>query len=69
METIDVAIRFARAFLFDGKERIVPTKYTHINLIAIFLAKGDVAIKEIDISGTKNASEAKEIIKSVIDGE
>ena len=27
------------------------------------------AIKEIDISGTKNASEAKEIIKSFIDGE
>ena len=27
------------------------------------------AIKEIDISGTKNANEAKEIIKSVIDGE
>ena len=27
------------------------------------------AIKEIDISGTKNANEAKEIIKSFIDGE
>ena len=27
------------------------------------------AIIKIDISGTKNASEAKEIIKSVIDGE
>ena len=27
------------------------------------------AIKEIDISGTKSASEAKEIIKSFIDGE
>ena len=27
------------------------------------------AIKEIDISGTKNAIEAKEIIKSFIDGE
>ena len=26
------------------------------------------AIKEIDISGTKNANEAKEIIKSFIDG-
>ena len=26
-------------------------------------------IKEIDISGTKNANEAKEIIKSFIDGE
>jgi hypothetical protein len=35
--------------------------------------KGEVkrfaAIKEIDISGTKNANEAKEIIKSFIDGE
>lgn len=27
------------------------------------------AIKKIDISGTKNANEAKEIIKSFIDGE
>lgn len=27
------------------------------------------AIKEIDITGTKNANEAKEIIKSFIDGE
>lgn len=27
------------------------------------------AVKEIDISGTKNANEAKEIIKSFIDGE
>lgn len=27
------------------------------------------AIKEVDISGTKNANEAKEIIKSFIDGE
>ena len=27
------------------------------------------AIKEIDISGTKNANEAKEIIKSFIEGE
>ena len=27
------------------------------------------AIKEIDISGTKNANEAKEIIKSLIDAE
>ena len=27
------------------------------------------AIKEIDISGTKNANEAKEIMKSFIDGE
>lgn len=27
------------------------------------------AIKEIDISGTKNANEAKKIIKSFIDGE
>lgn len=27
------------------------------------------AIKDIDISGTKNANEAKEIIKSFIDGE
>ncbi|MDY5556881.1 hypothetical protein, partial [Helicobacter sp.] len=39
---------------FNGKERIVPTKYTHINLIAIFLAKGDVAIKEIDIEALQN---------------
>ena len=35
--------------------------------------KGEVkrfaAIKEIDISGTKNANEAKKIIKSFIDGE
>jgi hypothetical protein len=35
--------------------------------------KGEIkrfaAIKEIDISGTKNANEAKEIIKSFIDGE
>lgn len=35
--------------------------------------KGEVkrfaAIKEIDISGTKNVNEAKEIIKSFIDGE
>ena len=36
-------------------------------------SKGEVkrfaAIKKIDISGTKNANEAKEIIKSFIDGE
>jgi hypothetical protein len=35
--------------------------------------KGEIkrfaAINEIDISGTKNANEAKEIIKSFIDGE
>ena len=35
-------------------EKIVPTKYEHINLIAIFLAKGDVEIKTMNLEALQN---------------
>lgn len=44
----------AYCYCSQSGERIVPIKYDHINLIAIFLAKGDVEIKTMNLEALQN---------------